>query len=310
MQKSPSRLPPLDLIAAFESAARHLSFTKAGAERFITQSAMSRQIRALEEDLGVTLFRRRHRALSLTEEGLRLQQACVAALGPLRNAVAALRAPARREVLSLTTTPGIASLWLIPRLASFTREHPDIDVRIDASLERRRLADEGIDIAIRYGPVGRSEGRPLFSEAVLPVCSPRLLKSGPPLQSPSDLACHTLLVVQAPPDTGMPLEWEPWLQAVGLPELQPAAMLSFSGYGEAIAAALAGQGVALGRRPLIDALLRGRKLVTPFRDTIASQRAYFLVVEQASRERPSVLALERWLLQQAGPPTRMVKSRA
>src|SRR5690242_19048743 len=114
MQKDPARLPPLDLLAAFESAARHLSFTRAGAERFVTQSAMSRQIRALEDELGVALFRRRHRALALTEAGLRLQATCQAVLSQLRTTVAEIRAPAQREVLSLTTTPGFASLWLIP----------------------------------------------------------------------------------------------------------------------------------------------------------------------------------------------------
>jgi DNA-binding transcriptional LysR family regulator len=151
MQKRPDRLPPLDLIAAFEAAARHLSFTRAGAERFVTQSAMSRQIRALEDDLGVALFRRRHRALSLTEAGLRLQATCQAVLAELRTTVAELRAPARREVLSLTTTPGFASLWLIPRLPAFTRAHPGIDVRLDASFDRRNLRGEGFDLAIRYG---------------------------------------------------------------------------------------------------------------------------------------------------------------
>src|SRR5690349_14731624 len=120
MQNRPDRLPPLELLAAFEAAARHLSFTRAGAERFVTQSAVSRQIRALEDELGVALFRRRHRALGLTEAGLRLQATCQTALAQLRATVAEIRAPAQREVLSLTTTPGLASLWLIPRLPAFT----------------------------------------------------------------------------------------------------------------------------------------------------------------------------------------------
>jgi LysR family transcriptional regulator, glycine cleavage system transcriptional activator len=296
----PLRLPPLDLLLAFEAAARHLSFTRAGAERFVTQSAVSRQIRALEDELGVALFQRRHRALELTTDGQRLFAASSAMLAQLRTVVAEIRAPARREVLSLTTTPGLASLWLIPRLPRFTREHPGVDVRLDASFERRSLPAEGFDLAIRYGRVGATEGKPLFAEAMQPVCSPALLRSGPPLAEPADLRRHTLLQVSMPAQAGMPLEWAPWLSAVGLGELEPAASLTFSGYGEAIAAAVAGQGVALGRRPLVDGLLQSGQLVTPFADSTSSPRAYFLVVEPSARARTAVQALEGWLLAEAG----------
>lgn len=295
----PGRLPPLDLLVAFEAAARHLSFTRAGAERFVTQSAMSRQIRALEDELGVALFQRRHRALALTAEGQRLFAACSAMLAQLRGAIAEVRAPARREVLALTTTPGLASLWLIPRLPRFTKQHPELDVRLDASFERRHLAAEGFDLAIRYGRAGDG-GTPLFAEAMQPVCSPVLLRQGPPLAVPADLRAHTLLQVSETPPSGMPLEWTPWLQAVGLEGLEPAARLSFSGYGEAVAAALAGQGVALGRRPLIDDLLASGQLVAPFADRAASPRAYSLIVDAQARQRPAVRALERWLLEEAG----------
>ena len=304
MRNSPDRLPPLDLLAAFEAAARQLSFTRAAAERFITQSAMSRQIQQLEQHLGVALFKRRHRALSLTEPGLRLHATCTTVLEQLRGTLRDIRAPARREVLALTTTPGFAAFWLIPRLASFTRAHPGIDVRLDTSYERRDLRADEFDLAIRYGRVGASEGTPMFAEAVQPVCSPALLR--PPnaaLKTPRDLRSHTLLQMTNPTGIGMPLEWESWLQAAGLPGLEPAATLSFSGYGDAIAAAQAGQGVALGRRPLIDALLRSRKLVAPFKDATATTRAYFLVVQAAARSRPAVRALEQWLLEQAGQPS-------
>jgi len=296
----PSRLPPLDLLVAFEAAARHLSFTRAGAERFVTQSAMSRQIRALEDELGVALFQRGHRALALTGDGQRLFAACSAMLAQLRSAVAEIRAPTRREVLSLTTTPGMASLWLIPRLPRFTRANPGVDVRLDASYERRNLPADGFDLAIRYGRVGASEGVALFAEAMQPVCSPSLLMAGPPLRQPSDLRQHTLLqVVSEPRQTGMPLEWASWLQAVGQADLEPASTLTFSGYGEAVAAAVAGQGVGLGRRPLTDDLIKNGQLVAPFKDSTASPRGYFLVVEPSARARPAVRALERWLLDEA-----------
>jgi LysR family transcriptional regulator, glycine cleavage system transcriptional activator len=299
MQNKPlDRLPPLDLLAAFEAAARHLSFTRAAAERFVTQSAVSRQMRALEDELGTALFRRQHRALALTPEGARLFAVCTAVLAQLRGAVRELRAPSLREVLALTTTPGLASFWLIPRLPGFTRAHPGIDVRLDATFEMRNLAQEGFDLAIRYARPEKVAGQALFGEKVVPVCSPKLLRHLP-LATPQDLAAHTLLQMELSINGGMAVEWEPWLRAIGLADLQPAARLSMSGYNEVIAAAVAGQGVALGRRPLVDELLREGRLVAPLPKTIATPRSYILVVDPAARARPAVRALEAWLLQQA-----------
>jgi LysR family transcriptional regulator, glycine cleavage system transcriptional activator len=299
MQNKPlDRLPPLDLLAAFEAAARHLSFTKAAAERFVTQSAISRQMRALEDELGTALFRRQHRALALTAEGSRLFAVCTAVLAQLRSTVRELRAPSQREVLALTTTPGLASFWLIPRLPGFTRAHPGIDVRLDATFEMRELAREGFDLAIRYARPEKVAGQALFGEKVLLVCSPKLLRHLP-LATPQDLAAHTLLQMEPSVSGGMPVEWEPWLQAMGLAQLEPAARLSMSGYNEVVAAALAGQGVALGRRPLVDELLREGRLVAPLPKTIATPRSYILVVDPAAHARPAVRALEAWLLQQA-----------
>lgn len=297
----PDRLPPLDLLASFEASARLLSFTKAAAERFVTQSAMSRQMGALEEHLGVPLFRRQHRALSLTEAGVRLLAVCTAVLGQLRTTVRELRAPARRELLSLTTTPGLAAFWLIPRLPSFTRAHPGIDVRLDASFETRALAAEGFDLAIRYARVGAVpavQGERLFDESALPVCSPALLRRAR-LARPEDLARHTLLQLNSTEAGGMPIDWDPWLQAAGVPGLQPVARLSFTSYNDVITAALAGQGVAMGRRPVIDELLRRRRLVAPFERDLQTQRTYVLVVDPAAATRPAVQALQAWLIGQA-----------
>ena len=299
MQKPADRLPPLDLLVTFEAAARHLSFTRAGAERCVTQSAVSRQIRALEDDLGVALFRRRHRALGLTADGAKLLRSCDAALGALRATVGEIRAPTRREVLSLTTTPGFAALWLIPRLPAFARVHPGIDVRLDASFAPRDLRADGFDVAVRYAAATAAHGQALFRETLQPVCSPALLRAGPPLVRPGDLRRHTLLQATHDAGAGMPLEWDPWLQAVGLAGLQPASTLSLSTYDEAIAAALAGHGVAIGRRPIVDALLRKGDLVAPFAETTVPTRAFFLIVEPAARARPAVRALEAWLLAEA-----------
>jgi len=299
MQKDPSRLPPLDLLLAFDAAARHLSFTKAAADRYVTQSAISRQIKALEDDLGVPLFHRRHRALDLTDDGRRLRDAVRGTIDSLRKAMIGIRAPQRREVLSLSTTPGLASLWLIPRLAELVKVQPGIDVRIDATLKRRDLAVDGFDLAIRYLPVSAAVGTPLFEETIQLVCAPSLLRDKQrPIKTLQDLRFHTLLQVEAP-HAGYPLEWDLWMKAMGIAGLEPATSMMFTNYDAAIAAAVEGQGVALGRRPLIDGLLKRRALVAPLKDEIASERAYFLVIEPHAAKRPAVRALQAWLIDQA-----------
>lgn len=298
MRSDPSRLPPPELLLSFEAAARHLSFTRAAQERFVTQSAISRQIRALEDELGVTLFHRRHRGLALTEQGHALREACRDAFERLRGTVSQLRAPGQRQVLTLTTTPGLAALWLIPRLSRFTREQPGVDVRIDTSLDMRDLDAEGIDVAIRYGRIDRGLGARLFDESVMPVCSPALLAEGPPLSSPRDLRRHTLLRVVDPAFGVLP-EWEPWLAAMGLADLQPAGRLSFSRYDEVVSAAVLGQGVAIGRRPLVDGLLADGRLVAPWAGELASPRGYFVVLSEAASRRPAAHALQAWLLDTA-----------
>lgn len=304
MRTDPSRLPPLDLLLTFEAAARLLSFTRAAQERFVTQSAVSRQVRALETDLGVALFQRGHRALTLTRDGQRLLLACQAVLAQLRQTVGAIRAPAAREVLALSTTPSFASLWLIPRLPRFTDAHPGVDVRLDASYALRDLRSEGFDLAVRYQRVDHGAGEPLFHERMLPVCAPALLKAPhAPLAAPEHLAQHILLQSAPLHGGGMPMEWDSWLQGQGLAQLQPRAMLTFSSYNEVVAAAQAGQGVALGRRPLIDKLLRQRRLVAPFGSARATEKAYFIVSDAgAGRPRPAVLALQQWLREQARQP--------
>jgi DNA-binding transcriptional LysR family regulator len=299
MRKDPRRLPNAEFLLTFDAAARHLSFTRAAEERFVTQSAVSRQIRALEDDLGVALFERRHRALALTAEGVQLARACRAAVEQLQQTVGQLRGASLRRVVTITTTPGLAALWLIPRLAGFTSLHPDVDVRIDASFERRDLERDGIEIAIRYGRVDAPSGPLLFEESALPVCSPALLQGGPPLARPEDLARHTLLRLEDRAAGGPLQEWEPWLTASGVPGLQPRAILTFSNYDAVISAASHGQGVALGRRPLVDDLLREGRLVAPLEGGMATPRAYFVQVRDDARRRREVCGCERWLLAQA-----------
>ena len=294
------RLPSLDRLLVFDAAARQRSFTRAAGELFLTQSAVSRQVAALEEELGVPLFVRRHRALDLTDDGHRLAAAVAQALAGLQATVTQIRAPHGREVLTITTTPGLASLWLIPRLSGFTVAHPGVDVRIDASHELRSLASDGYDLAIRYGRSGALQGTPLFDEVVVPMCAPALLKRpGAPLKTPADLRRHTLLQTGSATGQGMPAEWTSWLAGVDAADVEPSALLTFNTYDTAIAAAVAGQGVVLGRRPITDRLLRSKALVAPFKGQWSMERGYVLVMSAAARRRPAAMALHDWLLEQA-----------
>jgi DNA-binding transcriptional LysR family regulator len=300
MPKPLERLPPLDLLGTFEAVARHSSITKAGDERFVTQSAVSRQIKLLEENLGVDLFERKHRSLQLTEDGRRLYETCADMLQQLRGTVARIRSPGGRQVLSLTTTPGLATLWLIPRLPEFTKTNPHLDLRLDVSLVMHDLKADGFDVAIRYGRANGMQGRPLFRETMLPVCSPQLARDASlALSTPADLRLHTLLQVTVPHTSGVPLEWDPWLQAVGLSDLRPAATVSFTLYDQAIAAAIAGQGVALGRLPLVERLLKAGALIAPFEQAVESPREHSLIVNPESQSKPAVQVFEVWLMHAA-----------
>jgi DNA-binding transcriptional LysR family regulator len=298
----PSRnaLPSLDLLLGFEAAARHLSFTKAGEELFLTQSAVSRQIKELEDQLGVTLFQRRHRALALTEAGHQFYAAAAQALSTMRSATERLRAQTGRKVLSVTTTHSFAALWLIPRLAGFTRDHPGVDVRITADIKMVDLERDGMDLALRHGPAalaGPGAIR-LFGEKVFPVCSPKLLKKNP-LQKPADLRNHVLLSYDDPDVRHPWLHWKTWLEVERLVDLKPAGTLSFSGYEQIIPAAVAGHGVALGRSPLVKDLIEDGQLVAPFKSQADPARAYFAIVSKNAASRPEVADFVEWLKQEA-----------
>ncbi|NUZ08147.1 LysR substrate-binding domain-containing protein [Piscinibacter koreensis] len=294
-------LPPLDTLEAFEAAARHLSFTRAGDELALTQSAISRQIKLLEDRLGVVLFRRLHRSLELTDDGRVLERATSTALEQLDRACIELRRADRVRPIVVATTPGFAGLWLIPRISGFSASRPHVDVRISAGNALSNLARDGVDVAIRYLPV---DGVPagalrLFGDVVFPVCSPRLLRDpARPLAEPDHLRQHVLLLAE--PDGGNHLQdWPLWLHAMKLPELRPASVLHFSSYDQLIHAAIAGQGVALGKSPLIDRFLKEKKLVTPFRREVASARSYYMLLSEAGAAKPEVREFADWLTEEA-----------
>jgi LysR family glycine cleavage system transcriptional activator len=297
-------VPPLELLVAFEAAARHLSFTRAGDEIALTQSAVSRQIQALEERLGVSLFRRLHRALVLTEEGRVFQQATTEALTAIDRASRALRPGGETRPVVISTTAGFAGLWLIPRLSSFVAARPEIDVRISTGNGLANFDRDGVDVAVRYRSVDLlpAGALPLFGETVLPVCSPRLLRAaGTTLRVPADLAGQTLLRME-PDGSNQLQDWGLWLHAMHLTHLKPAGVLHFSSYDQLVQAAVAGQGVALGRVPLIDRLLKAKKLVAPFADAVVSPRGYCMLVGPGSARRPEVGAFTAWLAAEARAP--------
>lgn len=302
-------LPALDLLKAFEAAARHLSFTRAGAELFLSQSAVSRQIQQLEEQLGVRLFLRRTRALLLTDAGQRYYRAVAEALGDLREATARLALVDRDRTVRVTTTVTFASLWLVPRLADFQQKHPGIDVHLAADNALRDLDREGLDLSIRYstGRVAGPGAVKLFGERVMPVCSPKLLAKRA-LERPDDLAHFVLLHYEDPERSAPWLSWDVWFEVIRMKRIAAKGMLHFSHYDQVIRAAIDGQGVALGRLPLIAGLLADGMLITPFRDarfsTKTEDRAYWLIASEPARTRKPVQAFTEWLAGEAAAAAR------
>jgi len=296
-------LPPLDFVRGFEAAARRLSFTLAAEELFVTQSAVSRQVQALEAYLGVRLFERRHKALSLTEAGQAYYRSVAAALTELRAATQRLRDSARGHVLTVTSTISFASIWLVPRLGRFRQAHPGIDVRIAATHEVLDLGREGIDVAIRDVPSGREPPGSvrLVGERMCPVASPAYLEEAKaPLDKPEDLARHVMLYLHDPQGRWPWLTWAAWLEANGIPDLVPGGALTYGQYDQVINAALHGQGVALGRLTIVDSLVQEGKLVPLFGKRMQIPRAMHAVFAPGAAERPEAQAFVAWLKKEIG----------
>ncbi len=296
-----SRLPSLDLLRGFEAAARHMSFTRAAAELHVTQSAISRQIKTLEDHLGVPLFRRMNRALKLTPEGETLYATAQSVMRQIEDATARLGARDDARMLTVTTTVSFAALWLVPRLARFREARPGIDVRLAAGNDLSNLERDRIDIAVRFlepraAPAG---ALPLTGEEVFPVCSPALLRDrARPLKKPADLARHVMLHYDDPAGQWPWLAWNQWLDAFHLGDLKPAGIARYSHYDQLIQAAVEGEGVALGRTPLVLRFLKRGTLVAPFRDRVAGTREYFIIVAPQSAARPQVKQFVSWLQQE------------
>jgi LysR family transcriptional regulator, glycine cleavage system transcriptional activator len=290
-------------LRAFEAVARHLNFRAASEEMALTQSAVSRQIQALEEEVGASLFLRHTRAVELTSAGAQLLMAVSQSLPRIDSAVRQIRQSAGRRTVALTTFASFASMWLIPRLEQFQRDNPDIDIRIDASDTSLDLEVADVDLALRYGPMATMPAHSvrLFGEQLTPVASPWLLKSVGTIKKPADLANFAFIEAGDAHSTHLEwLTWRRWLDENGTPKLQPKRWLYFNYAYQMVQAALTGQGVVLARLPMIAESLANGDLVEPLpQHRMDSPMAYWLIVGPRSAQRPEIRAFCDWLMAQS-----------
>lgn len=308
---------PLSLgnLRAFEAVARRLSFSEAAEELFVTQSAISRQIKGLEDELGAALFVRGTRHVEMTQSGQLLLRAVETSLPKIDASVRQIRAARSRKRVSVTTFASFGSLWLLPRIEAFQREHPDIDIRVSAADAIADLDDPELDLALRYcspaqAPAGAIR---MFGEVLTPVVSRSLaeqirLGNAPPLSCAADLAQHTLAEEDDTKTSTEFLSWRRWLGLRGQPGLQPRRWLYLNFTYQQVQAALAGHGVALARVALVFEALQRGELVEPFGPAgrMDSPYLYWLVIAPTSRARPEVAQFCEWVLAQAADTRRAI----
>ena len=300
-------------LRAFEAVARRSSFRAAGEELHLTQPAISRQIRSLEDEIGATLFLRGTRHVELTSAGAALLRAVAPALDRLDASVRQIRSQGARQRITVTTFASFASMWLIPRLQDFQRQHPAVDIRVSAADAMADADDPEIDLALRYArldPVPEG-AEPLFDEVLTPVVSPALMAGSRTPWRPADLARHTLLEEDDHRPSSDYLSWRRWMGLKAPAGLEPRGWIYLNFTHQQIQAALAGQGVALARVPLVhEALARG-ELVEPFGPAgrVSSPFAYWLLRWPARPESPHLRAFEAWVLAQAAQTRAALDSR-
>lgn len=288
-------LPPLNALRAFETIARHLSFSKAADELHVTPAALSHQIKGLEDQLGIALFHRRTRAIELTEAGRLLYPGLHAGFESVRDAVARLDRAREDRILVISATPGLTAKWLVPRLWRFLSAHPDVDARIAASMDFADFVRDGVDVAIRL-----SDGRhpelhveKLFADSVLPVCSPQLVEAG--LRRVEDLARFPLIHYDIPLSARAPPLWAEWLKLAGVEGVDATRGLHFNVADHALDAAVAGAGVSLSFKLIASDDVHSGRLVMPFGPELPLTAAYHFVCPQGYEERPNVRAFRDWL---------------
>ncbi len=296
------RLPPLNGLRAFEAAARHLSFSRAAEELFVTPAAISHQIKGLEDYLGVTLFRRLPRAVMLTDAAQAILPLVSEGFDKLAQATAVLKETEATGVLTVTSAPTFAQKWLLEHLDEFAKEHPEINVRLDARLDTVDFDRDGVDIGIRLG-AGHYPGlrtHQLFDEQVTPVCHPKYLEGPHALKRPEDLKHHTLLHVDWGNINAPFPDWRMWLTSVGADrEVDYTRGPVFTVESMAIDAAARGTGIALASTYAFRHDIESGRLVMPFDRRITSEISYWVVSPERTADNPKVKAFREWLLRRA-----------
>ncbi len=291
------RLPPLTSLYAFERAARHASFTLAAQELFVTQGAISRQIRMLEKHLGVELFERGHRSVTLTRAGKAYYDGLAPGFAQIETATGRLMVNRSRQTLVVRAYGTFSTRWLIPRLARFQRTYPKIVVEFTASVQSVDFEHEDVDIAVQFGipeELPDMEQHLLFPVNILPVCSPSLVRSARPLRHPSDLQHYTLLHTLLRPD-----DWPNWMKANGIDEEWTSHGYRFESSTMAYEAAIKEIGVALAIAAFVEEDLKEGRLFFPFQTVLATPYAYWLVYPPAKAENPAVVLFRNWMLEEA-----------
>jgi LysR family glycine cleavage system transcriptional activator len=297
-------LPPLSALRAFEAAARHLSLTQAARELSVTPGALSHQIRGLEEFLGLKLFERRVRSLALTTAGKQLYPGLQTGFAHIREAVQSIDAAHAAHVLVVSTSPGLTSKWLAPRLYRFGAAYPDIDVRISSSVTNANFATDGVDLAVRNMPADPPPDPALEIETLtdvtyIPVCSPRLLEKFGPIQNAQALARlplihdESLLARRASPN------WSDWFKAAGVTDVDLSRGLRFTSSDHALDAAGEGAGVLLAHDILAYDGLRTDRLTIPVKFALPAGRVYSLVWAKGRKPAPAAESFRRWIKEEA-----------
>lgn len=312
----PTRLPPLNALRAFEAAARHLSFKKAARELHVTAGAVSHQVKLLEDHLGVPLFRRLTRALELTGDAYAMLPKVKEGLDALQAAVERVRAREAMAKLTVVCPPNFAARWLMPRLARFTTQHPNVELHVaglqamvdEAALEAPDVDDpEASAVAmVRFGS-GHYPGNrvdEVFSAVYLPVCSPRLLVGKHPLKRPDDLRHHTLIHDDTVVEEGARPSWTDYLHAVGVTDIDATRGPHFSDAALALDAAIEGLGVTLAIKSLLTSEIQAGRLAVPFDIAAPTGYAYYLVTPESSAENRTLNAFRDWLLLEAASERR------
>ncbi|TGU91158.1 transcriptional regulator GcvA [Mesorhizobium sp. M00.F.Ca.ET.151.01.1.1] len=296
-------LPGTRALRTLEAAARHLNFTRAADELGLTPAAVSHQIKEIEDQLGMVLFTRTSRTIRLTEAGTVLYEAAIDTLDLLGRAVMRARKMARgTEFLKVTLDAQFAAKWLMRRVENFRKLRPGIELRFDIAYGLRDFDLDDVDVGIRFG-AGKYPGlcaHRLFDNIIIPVCSPGLLASGPPLREPRDLFNHTLAHIEWARQGVTWPNWRMWMAAAGINDFDDSRTVVFGTSTDAVQAALDGNAVALADFAMVANDLSEGRLVRPFELSIrvAPEFAYFLVYPQATAEDPRIVAFREWILEE------------